>query len=336
MKCFYALWIPILKRTEFKIIAHPRARVLQDSKDYPKYTIRGEIEEKSLDFSLFYKEGKCKREKTLCFHCEEKCSEGFLIYSLELDASQNDPVENGLREKMQAPIYHYIKDFFHCHVHHHPSHDSLLSVCFSCESLSWKKASDRKKIMEHYASLYNQKFEAFEEYMTLIYQDAKRKINSRCLINRGISQLEFLLTEGRGILGEAEFYTTLMEMGAGVLGKDTRKSIQERVERIGKVQREISFSYNLCTTAYGVKLGYWGIWFGGIGILVSALSIIMSIYAKPDYSLIIEHSDSIAVSVIKQRVQINSVMDKNQQELINQLDSMRLKIKQMSQKSVNQ
>lgn len=320
MKFFYALWIPVLKRTKFEIIAHPKPRILQDSKDYPKYTIRGKIEEKSLDFSLFYKEGKCKEEKALQFHCEEKAAEGFLIYSLELDNNQNDPIETGLKEKMPAPIYHYIKDFFHCHIHHHPSHDSLLRACFSGEALSCKSLADKKHIMEYYAGLYLQKFEAFEEHVTLVYQNAKWKINSRYQISRGIKQLEFLLTEGRGILGEAEFCSALMEMSAGILGKEMRRKIQECMERIEKLQREISFSYNLCTSSYGVKLGYWGIWFGVGGILVSAFSIVMSMCSGPDYVPLTEHLDSVH---LQQQRYIDSVLDKNQLKILNRLDSIK-------------
>lgn len=326
MKYFYALWIPVLERTKFEIIAHPKSRILQDSKDYPKYIIRGEIEEKSLDFSFFYKKGGGKQEKNLNFRCEDRTAEGFLIYSLELNEDHNDSIEKRLKEKMLAPIYHYIKDFFHCHIHHHPSHDSLLRAYFSEIALSFKNAGDRKNIMEHYALLYLEKFDAFEEHLTSIYQDAKWKINSGYRINKGIKELEFLLMEGQGILGEAEFCSALMEMGAGIIGKGIRKDISEHLERIEKLQREISFSYNLCTSSYGVKLGYWGIWFGVGGIFISIFSIITSLCAVQDYSPIFEYSNLIQA---RQQLHTDSILNANQKEVIHSLDS----IKQQLQKN---
>lgn len=317
-KFYYALWIPVLQKTCFEIIGNPKSKTLQDSKEFSRYTIKGEMEKNTLHFSLRYKEGKKKVEKCLRFQCEEKSTTGFLIYSIELDDSLDGSLEERLRSKMPTFIYHYVKDFFHKHVHHDPSHDSLLHAYFSKEPLSFKNHADRAAIMMHYASYYQQKFIAYTTSAQSVYATAKQNINSRLSINKGIRQLEFLLNEGREILGETEFCCALMEMEAGNIPKNVRRNIYELKQQIEDLQQHISFSYNLCTSSYGIKLGYWGIWFGGMGILVSAVSIYLTLYSSPDYSIVINRMDSIEKG---RKIQVDSLIKTEQKKMNLRLDS---------------
>ena len=99
---YYALWIPVLKATRFDIIEYPKTKKLQDSKEFSRYLIRGEMKKGTLHFSLFYKEGKGKQEKELSFQCECKCNAGILVYSVEIGDSPGDSLEEKLKNK---PIF---------------------------------------------------------------------------------------------------------------------------------------------------------------------------------------------------------------------------------------
>ena len=324
---YYALWIPVLQKTSFTIIGHPQTKILRDSKEFSHYTIKGKMEKDTLHFTLIYREGKGK-EKQLQFKCISRCSAGILIYCLELEDNAKDSLEEKLQSKMPTFIYHYIKDYFHKHIHHHPSHDSLLQAYFSEQPLSLKNAADKAKIMEHYIGMYLQKFKAHSYNAQNIFIIAKQDINSRFSINKGIKKLEFILNEGREILGEAEFCCALITMEAVSIAKESRKSIFEEKQTIEKLQQQISFSYNLCTSSYGIKLGYWGIWFGVIGIFVSAVSFIYSICITPDYSPIINKIDSMRQ---ENNIKVESFM-KTERSINSKLDSINHKLKNINNK----
>lgn len=319
---YYALWIPVLKKTQFKVIEQPKPRILQDSKEFQKYTIKGEIEKSTLHFSFQYKKKGSKKWKKLSFQCTGRCSEGILVYSIDINHTPQDILEKKLQSKMPTFIYHLVKDFFHKHIHHHPSHDSLLHAYFSEQPLPLDNLVVKRQIMEHYAKCYQQKFEAAITDFQSLFSIAKENINSRRAINKGIKQLEFILNEGREILGECKFCHALMSMGAGYISKSIRQSISEAQKQIEGLQQHVSFSYNLCTSSYGIKLGYWGIWFGIGGIGVSIASFIASIYMtanqSPDYSPITNKMDSIER---KREMQTDSLI-KNGQEMNIRLDSL--------------
>jgi len=319
-KYYYALWIPVLKPTRFNIINRPPQKMLQDSKEFPRYIIQGEIDSITLDFTFHYKEGKSKTQKSLAFQCEGRWNVGILIYSIELSDSPENILEKVLQQKMPTFIYHYIKDFFHQHIHHHPSHDSLLHAYLSNTPLELN-AVNKRDIMEHYALCYLQKFKVYTDSVRSVFETAKRNINSRSAINKGIRLLENLLDEGREILGETEFCHALIQMGTSHIAKDIRAGIKEQAERIEKLQQQISFSYNLCTSSYGIKLGYWGIWFGVVGIVVSILSIFLTINSSiPDYSPMLIRIDSLSN---ERRIQTDSLIKVGQERTDSQIDSMK-------------
>lgn len=88
-----------------------------------------------------------------------------------------------------------------------------------------------------------------------------------------------------------------------------------------KTQYEISFSYNLCTSSYGIKLGYWGIWFGAAGILASALFIYLAINSNvPDYLPMLIQMDSLND---KRGTQIDSLIKAGQNRTNGQIDSVK-------------
>lgn len=330
---YYALWIPVLQPTRFEIIGHPKDKTLQDSKEFSRYTIRGELEKGTFHFSLFYKEGKKEKEERLDFRCEDKCNTGILVYSCEIDNPPANSLEERLQSKMPTFIYHYIKDYFHRHIHHHPSHDSLLHAYFSSQPLSLSNATDRVQIMEHYATHYLRKFRAHTDNAQLVFAIAKQNINSRLFINKGIEQFKFLLNEGCEILGEAEFCQALIKMETDHIAEATRNALYKENEQIGKLQQQVSFAYNLCTASYGIKLGYWGVLFGIAGILISVLSSIISITSKPDYSPILNRMDSIER---EREILADSLVTTGQKEIMNRLDSIDKQLKNFQTQSYRQ
>lgn len=332
-KYYYALWIPVLKTTRFNIICRPTQKVLQDSKEFPRYIIKGDMDSQTLNFTLHYKEGKKNAEKSLSFQCESRWKVGILVYSIELSDSPKSILEEMLQQKMPTFIYHYIKDFFHQHIHHHPSHDSLLHAYFSKSPLELN-AANQKAIIEHYASRYLQKFKAYTNNAQSVFGTAKRCINSRLAINRGIRLLENQLDEGREILGETDFCSALIQMGSSHIAKNIRTDIKEQTERIKNLQQQISFSYNLCTSSYGIKLGYWGIWFGAAGILASALSIYLTMNSNvPDYSPMLIQMDSLNN---KRGTQTDSLIRAGQNRTNGQIDSVKKQLDNIQTQSEKQ
>ena len=131
---------------------------------------------------------------------------------------------------MPTFIYHYIKDFFHVHIHYDPSHDSLLHAYYSNVPLSLENPADRKAIAEYYVRFYSRKFSAYITIPSRCFP--MQNINSRMFISRGISKLRFLLNEGREILDEAKYCSALVEMEAKSIQKSIRQDFHTQEQQI--------------------------------------------------------------------------------------------------------
>lgn len=215
------------------------------------------------------------RKKKVTLKFEESNKLGFVIYSFDDEGCHKDSFTKALDGRMNPAIYHYIKNIYHKHEWHPASEDALLQPYVSNKELSFKK--DERDITLSYLQQYKDKFEDFIIYNSKEYLVVKRQINSLVNINKGIKALGHIIEKGNTIMGEMEYCEFLRERASrkAWLAKRFNTEIKKYGHDINRLLRDVTCSYNLCTTGLGIKYGKWGIIFGVAGILVSAAGILL-------------------------------------------------------------
>ena len=131
MSFYYVLWIPQTTKEEPQIIEyHLGKKLLRDIRDIKSLCVCASIAEETRDITLKYQVEKSS-ERQLIFHYVEQDDRGFVIYKLDLSDEDNDFLCELLRIEMPNALYHYFKGFFHRHIFHDDSADSLLTPYFS-------------------------------------------------------------------------------------------------------------------------------------------------------------------------------------------------------------
>ena len=298
MKTYYALWIPIRKQTVLSPRYPLKRKKLCDKKSLGGYVLSADF--KGDNIHLTYR--SCSRFRkgerhTLTLKCEEKNPRGFIIYSFDNEGLTRDGFIDALTGKMNPSVYHYIKGAFHKHQHHGENEDALLQAMATLTPLSFKQNGE--EITLHYLQQYKDKFADFLSMSADEFSVAKKRVNSRFSIGRGIDALADIIDKGNSIKGEVEFYRFLLESAREKtwISKDFRTSVEKCIKEIDILLRDVSTCYNLCTSGLGVKYGRWGIWFGLAGIVVSAGGIFYSALVDPDPSPVNNHIDSVRTEI---------------------------------------
>ena len=183
---YFVLWIPQTRKESPKIIKNQLdPKNLCDIETLPSFNVRGSISV-AKDILLEYSIGDESFDKKLEFKFIESDNRGFVIYKLELEDQQNDFLCKLLRKEMPNAIYHYFKSFYHKHVFHEESEDSLLSAYFSPVPIKWDDKKVQSKILESLLDDYITKFEgAYELYPEIHRNCDKPKQQKR---NRSANQ----------------------------------------------------------------------------------------------------------------------------------------------------
>lgn len=326
MTVYYALWIPTTKAGNITFAEPPGRRKIQDNGMWKPYFLWGEVDRRTLNFSLWYShsENKEQAQRLDLLHVGHN-NHWFIVYSVNLPDGETDDgfLVNLKRDGMSHSVYHYIKAFFHRHVHHDSCEDALLKCMTSSIPLSLDTAEGMKNISDHYINLYDLKIRHFLKDAKDDYATAKKLVNNMPTVAKGISLFADIIRRGRILTGECEYCEFLMQhynTGRAQQNKqirDTMKDIKHELD-------VISFDYQLCINAFSINLGLYGVLFGVVGILVSTGGIVYSCCTSKDLDPVILHVDSAAASQNANAIQMKKALqnlDANQKKMQAQNDT---------------
>lgn len=283
MKVFYALWIPILKKCDLKAKDCNDCLCVKDIPNAPAYYFWGNVHPNTLDFILSYTTtGNRKDCKDAEFRCEENTRDGFIIYSLDITESDkcDDLLLEDLTVQMHHSIYHFIKSFFHTHIHHEKNADALLQGYFSDVPISFRNATDKYRIANHYLSIYDEKIACYYNDIHDEHDRAKSLVMGPWwTIGKGVRMYSKILIHGREALGEYGYCEFLMQQfptNRRVQNQQTREYAKKLKEEL----ENVTFEHNINTNNYSIKLGVGGILIGIGGVLISTFSVFQGYFSQ--------------------------------------------------------
>lgn len=292
MTIYFALWIPTKKEGRLQPLFCPDRKVVCDCDSDEPYFLWGEVDKRSLDFTLRYSgTDEYKTAKTLTFKREGHHNHWFIVYSVEIsDKSTSDSfLHNIMQSGLSPSVYNFIKAHFHKHQYHDEHEDALLLCMRSDVPVSLKSDTERGKVASHYLDQYADKFDFLLKIQKEYHARARALVNGEKSTGKGIGMYTEMLRKGRETAGEFEYCEFLMQhYTAG--RKKQNQHIRETMAEFHHELEEITFDYQLCTNAHNIKLAHLGIFFGVVGIVVSAGGIIHSCCSENESSAVIRRN----------------------------------------------
>jgi len=127
---YCVLWIPTIFHDELSIIStKPIVKDISDNENSLKVTI--EFESKTENILL-----RTSETEIIKLIQKAKSKNGLISYEFETN-------NNFLSEKIYNAVYHAVKSFYHCHEHHDPNVDSLLTPFISTYYVNIKEKNRR-------------------------------------------------------------------------------------------------------------------------------------------------------------------------------------------------
>jgi hypothetical protein len=334
---YYALWIHNTKAGNITFAKPPKRRKIQDNEMWRPFFLWGKVDKETLNFSLWYSHTSNK-EQARCIDLRHigHNNHWFLVYSAELSDEETDDsfLANLKQNGMSNSVYHFIKDFFHQHVHHDACEDALLNCMTSNNPLSLDTVDGKNNISNYYIDLYDKKIGNFFKDVQDDYALAKRLVNNISSVAKGISLFADIIRRGRILTGEYEYCEFLMQhYTTGRAQKN--KHIRDTMRDIEHELENISFDYQLCINAYSIKLGLYGVLFGVVGIFVSIGGMIHSYCSSQDVVPFVQHVDSVVIKQNENTIQIEKglkKLDTNQQKLQTQNDTIQSAIQRIDKR----
>ena len=294
MTIYFPLWIPTKKEGRLQPHFNPGKQKICDCDSDDPYFLWGEVDKRSLDFTLRYSvTDDYKNANTLFFKREGHHNHWFIVYSVEIsDEDSSDTFLCYIKQNGLSPsLYNFIKTHFHKHQYHDEHEDALLLCMRSDVPVSLKSDTERGKVAGHYIDLYAEKFDFLLEILKDYHVRARTLVNGKMSTGKGIDMYRKMLKKGRNTAGEFEYCEFLMQRYT----TNRRKQIQHIRETMADIHHEleeITFDYQLCTNDYNIKLAFGGIIFGCIGIIVSAGGIVHSCRSENESSAAIRQNQS--------------------------------------------
>ena len=342
MTCYYAFWIPLVNKSDLPIINEKLSSCeLKDIPEHEAVILNARIEKNTYNIHLSYRTQSEKEENVLVFYNEKKTNEGFLIYRLELPDTNRDFFCQGLSREMHPAIYHYFKEFFHKHVFHHCSEDSLLPAHFSEEMIIWNIAS-KQIVLNKIITFYSLKFNGYKEFWENTFSKVFKEISQNKNVTKNIKALAGIIQDARDVFGEALYCEFLLNAFTIEISKKDRRDIRGTIGDLHEVYEKITFWFNHYISKVSFLDGKSGKRWGVIGVILSTLSIVLTLFLElrsPDIELIKKeyqmHQDSLFQTFQEQyTIENKSLMLKQDSimEGINMIDGVLLKMKRQNEK----
>ncbi|MDE7378299.1 MAG: hypothetical protein K2N13_04975 [Paraprevotella sp.] len=263
MTSYFVLWIPVVQKGNLKIINRNLADVvLKDLPDVQELHIQGGIDTSTYNIKLeYWSPGEAKRNYIL--KCTEKHPTGFIAYSVEVDDDATDFVSVGLNSGFHKSYYHYIKGFFHNHIHHDKSEDSLLACYFSKTPISFSNKQTFKDIVDSYLDCYIQKLKGNISEINNHLSDILDEISHGKNVTRNIKFIHSLIKNCYRVRGELGYCRFLSNTNINDSSKEKRKELKAVCAEFDNSLDNLLFWYNhyvsLVSYTAGGKSLKWGI-----------------------------------------------------------------------------
>ncbi|MBR4563663.1 MAG: hypothetical protein IKO26_04345 [Paludibacteraceae bacterium] len=275
---YFVLWIPQIKKEKPHVIRVdlPKKK-LQDIKHIQPLFVQGKISLETYDIILKYSIGNEIPDKKLIFNYIESDERGFVIYKLELDDQQDDFLCRTLRTEMPNAIYHYFKSFYHRHMFHDESEDSLLRPFFSLEPIKWNDSKIRNNVVERLIEDYETKFGGASDLYELFRNRIETSLESYRNIWRMQVLLQRLYQQVRDTLSErlyCEFLLRSFPKSTDSVRKSELKSTINNLEiMVFQMETSINKRFSLAGLEYSVN----GFIVGVIGVIIGLGSMVFSL-----------------------------------------------------------
>jgi len=337
---FFVLWIPQFTKEDPQILQQKLTpKVLRDNRNIEPLYVHAHILPESRNIILSYRIGNGS-DNVLTFDYIRQDDRGFLIYKLELGDQQNDFLCTLLRTEMPNALYHYFKSFFHEHIFHDESEDSLLSPYYSVEPIDWDNVAVRNDIVERLIADYEVKFQgAIEEY-SAIYNEIIEQLKGNKKILRLKSLMDELCEQEMNTLNERAYCEFLLRSFPLCIDVERKRKLRNAIKHLEMINLKLESSRNRVSASLGLHFSILGFWVGiagiTIGLITSLASLIYAVHQSKSSAKEEDQNMQVILNTIQQEAETTRqeeglVLDKVQY-INDRLDTLDYKVNKIQQK----
>lgn len=310
MFSYFVLWIPVVQKGDLKVITPSLdAVILKDVPEAEEMYIKGCINPNTFHITFEYWFQNEDRH-TYTFECIEKKNTGFIVYRVNIEDDATDFVSESLKYGFHKSYYHYIKGFFHSHVHHDKGEDSLLTCYFSQDAVSLNNKQTLKSVVDSYLDCYIQKLTGNVSEIQNHLSDLLEEMSQGKNVTKHIKFIHQLIKNCYCIKGELGYCRFLSDMNVNNSSREKRRELNVACADFNSSMDELLFWYNhyvsLVSYTAGGKSLKWGI----AGAVLGITSLVTT--------AVLEYRHSRQLTNEKQFEKIDS-LNKKQFELIDSL-----------------
>ena len=276
MTYYYALWIPQTKAGIPVVLTESQGtRTLKDDPDddVPEINLRGYIEKSSLHIHIAYSCGE-EPERELLFKLLDATEQGFLIYQLNIEKEDSDYLRNILHSNgLHNAIYHYIKGFFHEHIYHDSTDDSLLSAFTSSKKISFGNPDCLRAILTNYLSPYELKYSGYVKETTDTLNRIVTNLSEKQGLRPNIELAKSSILNNIKVLdGESQYCDFIIKsFPSDVLPTELVEEITDQRYQLRILNDQLTAIASYLTSVVSLRLADISVFLGLISIVLSIL-----------------------------------------------------------------
>lgn len=276
MTYYYALWIPQTKVGIPVVLTESQdTRTLKDDPDddVPEINLRGYIEKSSLHIHIAYSCGE-EPERELLFKLLDATEQGFLIYQLNIEKEDSDYLRNILHNNgLHNAIYHYIKGFFHEHIYHDSTDDSLLSAFTSSKKISFNNPDCVRAILTNYLSPYELKYSGYVKETTDTLNCIVTNLSGKQGLRPNVELAKSSILNNIKVLdGESQYCDFLIKsFPSDVLPTELVEEITNQRHQLRILNDQLTAIASYLTSVVSLRLADISVFLGLISIFLSIL-----------------------------------------------------------------
>ena len=302
---YIVLWIPRTSKSEIKILRNSlEEEILRDIPNTQGIVVKAAIQD-NYDIILSYRDEEARDFVNLTLHRVSTDTRGYLQYQYEISDELDDYISLGLKNDFHKAFYHYLKDFFHEHLHHGDDEDSLLKPLISDNEVNFDSVADRKKIARNYLESYITKFDASasDTYRTTF--DVVDLISAKEDINKNINFLGVRVRQNRLIFNEIPYARFLNDTHKNDGIKDETQRLEIAINSFDREDANLQFWYNHYLNISEFKIGR-------VGLIVGVISLVFTLCLECFHSF--DHSVSNGINHIDSSMKSQEANIKSMQE----------------------
>lgn len=271
MFSYFVLWIPVLQKGDLKIINQKLDDVvLNDLPNTPDLHIKGSIDNNTYNITFEYWFQDNDRHTYTFEHVENK-KQVLLFIELCIDDDAADFVSDSFKKGLHKSFYHYIKGFFHSHIHHDKIEDSLLTCYFSQNPITLNNKQTFTSVVDSYLDCYIQKLTGNVSEIRKHLGELLEEMSQGKNVTKNIKFIHELIKNCYCVKGELGYCRFLSDTNVNVSSREKRRELTDICAKFDSSMDELLFWYNhymsLVSYTEGGKSLKWGIAGATLGIL---------------------------------------------------------------------